>query len=163
MNKINLEKLSVTYLPPATEFNPVDGRKYTLTHSDTTGELYLSIGNGYAFSSINPNTKDEVLAEWVTHMGQYMLNGKVYISGGEYGEEHAKARFIIFKNELELAITAIVYGDRSLYLNYPWLLDSPIYIKFESIFPQFNQVLYFGTPRQYLSNAMKQTFKKTQV
>ncbi|MFB6467776.1 staygreen family protein [Cytobacillus sp. Hz8] len=157
MDKMHFDKLSVTYLPPATASRPVDGRKYTLTHSDSTGELYLSIGNSYAISSINKSFRDEVKAEWVTHLGQYILNGTVYVSGGEFDEEHAKQRFIIFQNELNQTLAAIVFGDRSFYLNYPWFLDSPIFIHFESNFPQYKQVHYYGTPRQYLTLAMKNT------
>ncbi|MDZ5472723.1 staygreen family protein [Bacillus sp. 31A1R] len=157
MSKFNPSKLSATYLPPATQFKPVDERKYTLTHSDETGDLFLTIGYCYDTGAINPKIRDEVLAEWVPQMGQYVLKGKVYISGGEFDEQFSKIRYMIFKKELNLALTAIVYGDKLFYSNYPWLLDSPIYIQFESIFPQYHQLVYFGTPRQYLTAAIQQS------
>lgn len=154
MSKFNPSKLSVTYLPPATPFKPVDERKYTLTHSDDTGELYLTVGYCYDMDAINPKFRDEVLAEWVPRMGQYVLSGKVYVTGGEFDEQYSKIRFMIFQRELSLALTAIVYGDRAFYQHYPWLLDSPIYIHFESTFPQFNQTLFAGTPRHFLTAAL---------
>lgn len=150
MSKFNSSKLAVRYLPPATEFRPVDRRKYTLTHSDSTGDQFLAIGGYYDVNAINTKFRDEVFAEWLPQMGQYVLSGKVYISGGEFDEQYSKVRFLIFQKELDLALTAIIYGDRSFYSNYPWLLDSPIFIHFESAYPQFSKILYYGTPRQYL-------------
>ncbi|WP_442600253.1 staygreen family protein [Neobacillus sp. D3-1R] len=154
-------KLSVSYLPPATPFRPLDNRKYTLTHSDTTGELFLTIGCQYDKNKINMKLRDEVLAEWLPQTGEFQLWGNVYISGGEFDESYAKVRFMIFQKELELAIKAIVYGDQSFYSCYPWLLDSPIYIRFDSVYPQFQQVLYYGTPRQYLTAIFQQPVIKT--
>ncbi|MCA1053852.1 staygreen family protein [Rossellomorea aquimaris] len=150
MSEFNPEKLSVTYLPPASIFYPVDNRKYTLTHSDATGDLFLSIGCHYDVEKINGQMRDEVLGEWRREQGQYALFGKVYVSGGEFDERLSKVRFMIFKKELPLALSAIVNGDRGYYTYYPWLLDAPIYIYFESVFDEFNQVIYFGSPRQYL-------------
>ncbi|MGR3764414.1 staygreen family protein [Rossellomorea sp. NS-SX7] len=150
MSDFNPEKLSVTYLPPASIFNPIDNRKYTLTHSDTTGDLYLSIGCHYDLKKINAQMRDEVLGEWRREHGQYTLCGNVYVSRGEFDEKLSKVRFMIFKKELPLALAAIVNGDRGFFTYYPWLLDAPVYIYFESVFDEFSQVISFGTPRQYL-------------
>ena len=158
MSDFNPSKLTVTYIAPITPFRPLEGRKYTLTHSDTTGKLFLTIGPEYSFSSTT-QTRDEVKAEWNQSMGEYSLCGRVYISGGEFDEQYSKVRFMIFKRELKLALTAIVYGDQVFYSCFPWLLDAPIYVKFESIYPEFQKVHYYGTPRQYLSAAQKQGIK----
>ncbi|USK46693.1 staygreen family protein [Cytobacillus oceanisediminis] len=155
MSNFNPSKLSVKYLSPATEFRPVDSRKYTLTHSDATGELFLAIGECYDFNAVNPKFRDEAFAEWIPQMGQYVLSGRVYISGGEFDQQYAKIRFLIFQKELDLALTAMVYGDRCFFTNYPWLLDSPIFIYFESVYPEFSKLLYYGTPRKYLSAALQ--------
>lgn len=151
MSTFNTSKLSTTFLPSTTDCLPVDGRKYTLTHSDATGKLFLSIGNHYNLPAINAKIRDEVLAEWISQYAQFICKGKVYVSGGEFDEHSSKQRFIIFQREIKLALTAIFYGDRRLFSYYPQLLDSAILIHFESIFPQYNQVLYYGTPRQYLN------------
>jgi hypothetical protein len=163
MSKFMPDKLTVTYLLPATPYEPVDSRKYTLTHSDTTGELFLSIGNVYDFQSINFTMRDEVLAVWITRNGEYVLYGNVYISKGEFDKNMARIRYMIFKKELELALTGIIYGDRSFFTNYPWLLDAPIYIQFTSVFPEFNKLEYYGTPRKYLNIAKRTRNPETQV
>jgi L-rhamnose mutarotase len=150
LSELEPEKLAVSFIPPASIFNPMDGRKYTLTHSDTTEELFLSVGCVYDFSKVNAMMRDEVLAEWVRVMGQYTLSGTVYVSSGEFDKNLSKVRFMIFQKELPLAITAIVNGDNDFFTYFPWLLDAPIYMSFDSIYPDFNQVKYYGTPRQYL-------------
>jgi hypothetical protein len=52
MSRFNPSKLSVTFLPLANSIWPITGRKYTLTHSDITAELFLSIGYGYDYAAI---------------------------------------------------------------------------------------------------------------
>ncbi|WML44500.1 staygreen family protein [Neobacillus sp. PS3-40] len=150
-------KLTVVFHAPATKFRPIEGRKYTLTHSDSTGQLFLSIGKEYTYGNLNPQVRDEVVAEWVPKMGEYVLWGRVYVSGGEFDEKYAKVRFLIFQKEMDLALKAIIYGDQTFYTCFPWLLDSPIYIQFDSIYPQYNKIIYMGTPRQYLVSASQQT------
>lgn len=149
--------LTIAYQPPATAFGPVEGRKYTLTHSDVTGQLFLSIGTEFDYKNTNPKFRDEVLAEWIPKMGEFILWGRVYVSGGEYDEKYAKVRFLIFQKELELALKAMIYGDQTFLTNFPWLLDAPIYIQFESVFSKYNQVFYYGTPRYYLYSIDQQT------
>lgn len=153
MSTFKPEKLSVKFIPPATQYEPIDSRKYTLTHSDHTGELFLSIGFIYDYQIINLKMRDEVFAEWITQNGEYLLLGRVYISMGEYDKNLSLTRYLIFKRELELALTAIMYGDRSFFTYYPMLIDAPIYIQFQSIFPEFNNTIYYGTPRKYLNIA----------
>ncbi|PLS14682.1 hypothetical protein CVD28_26905 [Bacillus sp. M6-12] len=155
MSKLSPEKLSVMYFPPATECMPVDGRKYTVTHSDLAGDLFLSIGCQFDYSRINGDMRDELLAEWLPQMGQYILSGKVYVNGGEFDENITKVRYLIFRKEMDLALQAITQGDFLFFSHFPWLLDSPICIHFESIFPEYDQILHFGTPRRYLSTNIR--------
>jgi hypothetical protein len=163
MSKFKPEKLTVKYMPPVTAFEPVDCRKYTLTHSDATADLFLSIGNMYDFQAINYKMRDEVLADWITLNGEYLLFGKVYISNGEFDRNMSRIRYMIFKKELDLALTGIIYGDRSFYTYYPWLLDAQIYVQFASIYPEFSELIYYGTPRKYLNMAMRKKTPETQV
>ncbi|WP_409270233.1 staygreen family protein [Neobacillus sp. SCS-31] len=155
MTKFNQANLTVTYIAPITPFRPLEGRKYTLSHSDTTGKLFLTIGPEYSYSTTTV-AKDEVFAEWVQSMGEYSLYGRVHVSSGEFDEQQSGVRFMIFKKEMDLALTAIVYGDQVFYKSFPWLLDAPIYIQFDSIYPEFKKVLYYGTPRQYLASSRGQ-------
>jgi hypothetical protein len=62
LSNFNPEKLSVKYMDGITATELVIPRCYTLTHSDFTGELFLTIGIYYAWENINPK-RDEVLGE----------------------------------------------------------------------------------------------------
>lgn len=152
MSVFDPEKLTVNFIPPATSSQPIEGRKYTLTHSDFTAELFLDIGNVYNYGAINQKMRDEVLAEWEKdEQGRFILEGKAYIDGGEFGETVSGIRFNVFNREMDTALKGIVYGDLSFYANYPALLDAPIFISYASSYPQYQQRLYYGTPRQYLN------------
>ncbi|MGG5254220.1 staygreen family protein [Neobacillus sp. SM06] len=150
-------KLTVELQAPATAFRPVEGRKYTFIHSDVSGGLFLAIGKNFDYKNINQKDRDEVFAEWKRQMGEFVLWGQVHVSGGEFDEKYAKVRYLIFKKELDLALKAMIYGDQSLFTSFPWLLDAPIYIQFESEFSQYNQILYYGRPRDYLYMTTQQT------
>jgi hypothetical protein len=153
MSAFDPRKLSVKYLPPADSAHPLEGRKYTLTHSDITAELFLDIGYVFNFEAINPKMRDEVLAEWKNNeQNHFHLIGRAYVDGGEFSQEAAGIRFMIFKKEMGTALKGIIYGDRQLYSYYPILLDAPIYISFESTYPAYRQTAYYGTPRQYLDS-----------
>ncbi|MGB2993212.1 MAG: staygreen family protein [Paenisporosarcina sp.] len=151
MSVFNPQKLKVTLIPPANSVQPIEGRRYTLTHSDITAELFLDIGYVYNYEAINRKMRDEVLVEWKKdEQGRFMLVGMAYVDGGEFGEIVSGIRFNVFKKEMDTALKGIVYGDLSFYVNYPVLLDAPIFIYYESTYPQYHQTLYYGTPRQYL-------------
>ena len=61
MSKFQPEKLNVSYKDEIRTKTFLFPRKYTLTHSDESGELFLSIGKNYDFDQINYNIRDEVL------------------------------------------------------------------------------------------------------
>ncbi len=162
MSQFNEDKLHINFIPPANSFGPVLGRKYTLTHSDETGELFLTIGKRYALEEVNPKLRDEVIAEWQMHGGEYMLMAKVHISTGDYDEQTSKKRAEIFKRELPTALTAISVGDKPYFIHFPWLIDCPIFVFFESIYKELNEVVYYGTPRTYI-NQLQRKSEKTQA
>ncbi len=151
MTTLYSEKLSTNYIGSTNSFYPLLGRKYTLTHSDQTGQLFLDIGTRYNLSSINLKMRDEVLAEWkINNDGILILFGTVYVDHGEYSKEEAFYRYKIFHKEMPLALKAIINGDISFYSYYPFLLNAPIVIYFQSIFPEYNGISNYGTPREYL-------------
>lgn len=146
MERLNPEKLNVEYRQGVTKTEPVLGRKYTLTHSDITAELYLTIGTIFAYDKIT-NMRDEVLAEWrMTDEGFY-LYGTVYT--GNFGPIATPVRNAIFRRELPLALEAIIYGDREFFFAYPQLVNAPIWIYFDSTVPKYNQFEYWGTINDY--------------
>jgi hypothetical protein len=148
MEKLNPEKLYVEFRPGVTLTEPIMPRRYTLTHSDVTAELFLTVSPEYAYDKIT-EMRDEVLAEWRTMNGQYYLNTYCYVDGGEYSASVSAIRNTIFVKELPLAFEAIRYGDRVFFNANPILDYSPIFIYFSSTNPNFNRVEYWGTMNNY--------------
>jgi hypothetical protein len=61
-------------------------RRYTLTHSDRTGDLFLTIGREFNQKQISGIytrlMRDEILAEWIADEGQPALHVYCHVSGG---------------------------------------------------------------------------------
>ncbi|MBN1298507.1 MAG: hypothetical protein JW997_02355 [Actinobacteria bacterium] len=107
-------------------------RRYTLTHSDFTGDLFLYIGTEYDHKRISnlysKLMRDEVLGEWANE-GQIMLNLYCHCSGGfVIGPE--KWRCSIFKQHMPLVLQAMVYGDRQFIAAKADLKSAPVYVNF---------------------------------
>lgn len=147
MSRLNTDKLTVEFREGVTTTEPIVHRRYTLTHSDITAELFLTIGLEYAYDKIN-FMRDEVYGEWIYSENSYIYYAYVLIDG-EFSPEVAAIRDYIFRRELPLALEAIRYGDNGLFVAHPWLDDSPIYIHFMSSIPEYNKVEYWGTFSDY--------------
>ena len=85
MADFNPDKLHVVF-NDSLEKNKLElPRKYTLTHSDSTGDLFLTIGSEYDFEQISSLytrfMRDEVLAEWQKNNDHYELHIYMQISG----------------------------------------------------------------------------------
>lgn len=147
MSRLNTDKLTVEFREGVTTTEPIVHRRYTLTHSDITAELFLTIGLEYTYDKIN-FMRDEVYGEWIYSENSYIYYAYVLIDG-EFSPEVAAIRDYIFRRELPLALEAIRYGDNGLFVAHPWLDDSPIYIHFMSTIPEYNKVEYWGTFSDY--------------
>lgn len=147
MERLNPEKLYVEFRQGVTPTEPVLGRKYTLTHSDMTADLFLTIGTEFAFDKIN-KMRDEVLAEWRMYNESLILYVYVYVDG-QFGPVLSTVRNAIFRRELPLALEAIRYGDSKLFIEHPELDNVPIWIHFDSTIPYYNQFENWGTPKDY--------------
>ncbi|MBM7624480.1 staygreen family protein [Sporohalobacter salinus] len=147
MHKFNPDKLSVEYRHGITPTDPIIPRRYTLTHSDKTGNLFLTIGYRYASDKINP-PRDEVIGEW-NYKNNYVFYATVYIDGKNRKKTDNRNRIIL--QELPLALKAIRYGDRRLFLTHSDLDKAPIYIYFRSIYPEYNRTEYWGIFSDYIS------------
>ncbi len=93
-------------------------RCYTLTHSDRTGDLFLTIGADFDHEQISGLytrlMRDEVLAEWKMKKGLLVFHVYCHVCGGfVFGT--ASLRESIFRRELPLALEAIRYGDREIF------------------------------------------------
>jgi len=133
MTRLKPEKLHVTYLSATTREELIFPRRYMLTHSDTTGALFLSIGSWYNTEQTaglyTRLMRDEVLAELSDQSNGLEFRVYCHVSGGiVFG--WARLRYRIFKVELPLVLEAIRYGDRTLFDRTPELDHAPVFIHF---------------------------------
>ena len=152
MSRLKPEKLSVKYVFGATSRGPVTPRRYTLTHSDATGDLFLSIGKGYDRKSTSGFytrfMRDEVLAEWCEDDNGLSLHVYCHISGGMVLGT-ASWRLSIFRREMPLVLEAIRYGDRDLFREHPDLDNSSVIVHFRSSKEKYNKIEEWGVLGQY--------------
>lgn len=148
MHILNPAKLT-TRLQNVTPIEPIISRKYTLTHSDETAELFLLIGQEYAYDELTA-MRDEVLAKWCWTMSGYKLCGFIQIDLSPMNKLQSVTRYSIFKRELPLGLEAIRFGDRRIFEQHPFLDYSDIYIHYSSIYPELSGFEYWGMPRNYI-------------
>lgn len=152
MTRLDPEKLHVMYLPGAGPYSPASPRYYTLTHSDSTGDLFLTVGKCYDRKQISKwytrFMRDEVLAELRKDPDGYSLNVFCHVSGGLVLGT-AKWRYQIFCSELSLALEAIRYGDRSFFDSDPDFDRIPVVVNFRSTDNRYNNVERWGPLGKY--------------
>ncbi len=134
MGQLNPEKLRVNYSIGVIHETPTLSRRYTLTHSDLTGALFLSIGSDYNYEQISGlrtrAMRDEVLAEWKEDVNGLSLHAYCHVSGGiVFGR--ASWRESIFRNEMPLVLETLRYGDREFFKANPEPDNSPVFIHFQ--------------------------------
>lgn len=153
MGRLRAEKLHVNFDAETTPEGPVAPRRYTLTHSDATGDLFLTIGADYDEEQISGIytrlMRDEVLAEWRQAKGTPSLHVHCHVSGGMI-LGGAGWRYRIFQHELPLVLEALRHGDRELFSTHPELDQAPISVHFKAIQKRYNRVEEWGTPVDYI-------------
>ena len=150
---MGLEKLEIKFLSGVDSTGPIDKRCYTLTHSDFSGDLFLSIGLEFDKQAISGFytrlMRDEILAEWLKQEESFSLHVYCHVSGGiilgTVGWRHS-----IFKRELPLVLRCICNGDIELFEKDPNLKNSIIFVHFKSKNKKYNKVERWGTPKDYL-------------
>jgi hypothetical protein len=152
MSRLKPEKLSVRFAEGVVPEGPVAPRRYTLTHSDATGDLFLTVGSEYDKKQISGwytrLMRDEVLAEWREDGEGPSLHVYCHVSGGlVFGT--AAFRYAIFQRELPLVLEALRFGDRKLFETHPELERAPILVHFHSTRRRYNRTEQWGTPADY--------------
>ena len=152
MKRLNTNKLHVNDLTGATSRITSLPRRYTLTHSDLTGDLFLTIGDNYDKKKISRLytrlMRDEVLVELVQKEDRLEFRVYCHVSGGlVFGT--AKWRSDIFHLELPLVMEAIRYGDRNFFETNPNLDQVPVSVYFRSNKSRYNQVENWGIMADY--------------
>lgn len=152
MTRLIPEKLLVKYLQDTTPDSPLLPRFYTLTHSDFSGDLFLSIGLNYDMKQVSGLytrvMRDEVLAVLKEDSGGLLLNVYCHVSGG-FVFGRAKWRYEIFRSELSLVLEAIRYGDRALFDSNPKFDFTPVIVNFKSADKRYNRTENWGSLGDY--------------
>ena len=147
--EFNQDKLETTFVEPITPYGPIEGRKYTLTHSDETGMMFLDIANSFNYGVINKDLRDELLGAWKKYDDNtYKLFFYAFVGNADFFTSLVK--YNEFKKYMNLAIQAVIYGDKDLFLKNSNLLNSPIYVKFDSSVPIFNDYENYGYVGDYM-------------
>lgn len=137
----------VEYRDDVTPTSPLEERTYTMTHSDTTGDLYVTIGLNYAKDKVN-EIQDQVYLSWVPLKDSYFLYGEVVVDD-PMGQGNTSKRNDIFKREMPLALKAIYTADLPLFEDSPALKETPVLIKFQSSSPEYNKLYNYGKIGDY--------------
>jgi hypothetical protein len=147
MGRLKPEKLHVRFVSNTAPEGPVTPRRYTLTHSDATGDLFLTISPDYDRKQISGwytrLLRDEVLAEWLEEGDGPALHVHCHVSGGLVLGS-AGWRDAIFRRELPLVLEAFRFGDRRLFETQPELDEAPIWVHFQATQPRYNRVESWG-------------------
>lgn len=145
-------KLHVKFHPGIHAEGPHGPRRYTLTHSDFTGDLFLSIGAEYDWSQIRGwytrLMRDEVLAELLNDQGGVSLHVYVHVSGG-FVLGGADFRNAILHHHMPMVLEAIRHGDREFFNAHPELEEAKIMVHFAARQPRYHNVEEWGRIGRY--------------
>jgi hypothetical protein len=152
MGRLNPDKLQVRFSAVASPVEPLASRCYTLTHSDATGDLFLTVGLEFDRAQISGLytrfMRDEVLAQWRDEAGNPALHVYCHVSGGlVFGT--AGFRYAIFRRELPLVLEAFRFGDRRFLEARPELDQAPILVHFQSKRRRYRRTEQWGTLSRY--------------
>ena len=152
MSRLSPAKLHVRFAPGSAPDSPLTPRRYTLTHSDATGDLYLTVAPEVDQEQISGwytrLMRDEVLAEWQESEAGLALHVFCHVSGG-FTIGSASMRYRIFQRELGLVLEAFRSGDAALFEARPELDRAPISIHFQSADRRYQKTECWGTPAEY--------------
>jgi magnesium dechelatase len=146
MVHLDPSKLHVSFIDGIRADAPITPRAYTLTHSDVTGELFLTIGFSYNRIQISGLytrfMRDEVLAQWKED-GKLTLHVHCHVSGGlVFG--FSRWRDSIFRYHLPMVLEAFRYGDQHLVNAHPQLARAPIIVHFHAWQKRLNRSEVWG-------------------
>jgi hypothetical protein len=152
MSQLNPAKLHVRYLDEMQPGETTLPRCYTLTHSDTTGDLFLTIGRTYDREQISGwytrLMRDEVLAEWKREEDSLGLHVHCHVSGGlVFGL--ARWRDAILRHHMPQVLQTFRHGDGELFVRFPEFERAPIWVHFHARQRSLDRVERWGTLADY--------------
>ncbi|HBY07406.1 MAG TPA: hypothetical protein DEH22_06330 [Chloroflexi bacterium] len=152
MPTLKPEKLHVKFIGNSDPEGPASPRRYTLTHSDITGELFLSVGTVYDRETISGFytriMRDEVLAELLEDSNGPKLHVYCHVSGGLV-VGNARWRYTIFKQHMLQVLQAFRYGDEIFFGHHPHFDEARVIVHFSSTNKRFNLQENWGSLADY--------------
>jgi hypothetical protein len=151
MYGLDPSKLHVRFAEDISTQDLASSRVYTLTHSDATGELFLTIGRDVDRKQISGwytrFMRDEVIARWEMD-GDPELHFHCHISGGIILGT-ASWREAIFRRHLPMVIAAFRYGDNLLFEHHPELDAARVRVHFHDKRKRHDEVESWGQMKDY--------------
>lgn len=152
MSQFDPSRLHVRSQPGLTADKLSLPRRYTLTHSDQTGELFLTIADDYDQDQISGwytrLMRDEVLAEWVVTPDGPVLDIHCHVSGGVVVGS-AAWRDSILRTHMPQVIQTIRQGDAALFAAQVQLDQAPVRVYFHSHRPTLDRIEPWGVLGDY--------------
>ena len=151
MSRLDPQKLHVRFEDVRSDVFVLP-RRYTLTHSDSNGELYLTVASDFDKKQVSGwytrFMRDEVLAEWKKSQKGFCLHVYCHVCGGfVFGT--ASLRESIFRREMPLVLEAIRYGDGELFYSYPRLDQAEVVVHFKKSKTENCEPEVWGPLRNY--------------
>ncbi len=157
MTNLDPGKLHVRFGEETTPQGPLEPRVYTLTHSDLTGELFLTIAREVDNDQISGwytrFMRDEVVANWETDETPE-LHVHCHVSGG-FVLGSASWRESIFRQHLPMVIAAFRYGDRKLIEHHPEMDESQVVVHFHAARRRDGRIEEFGKIGDYIPEGVQ--------
>ncbi len=157
MSDLDPGKLHVRFADGVSTQELGSSRVYTLTHSDATGDLFLTIGSDVDREQISGwytrFMRDEVIAGWEM-VADPELHIHCHVSGGIVLGT-ASWREAIFRRHLPMVIAAFCYGDSLLFEQHPELDDARVVVHFHARQERYDRVETWGQLRDYRPEAVK--------
>ena len=147
MLKDGENRISVEFRDGVCEKWPVFNRKYTVTHSDETAEIFVTIGMEYARDKYSA-MRDEVILHFLCCNNCIKMMGYVQIDvPGRYFDR--EKRKTIFCREMPKALQAVRYADRIFFDAHEELDQASVWIQFVSDDFAYSKASCFGKMKDY--------------
>lgn len=152
MSQFNPAKLHTRFHPGIDPTSFTLPRRYTLTHSDSNGDLFLTIGKECERKQISGwytrLMRDEVLAEWKAARFPPELHVYCHVSGGLV-IGFAGWRYNIFVTHLPQVLQAFRYGENQLVRVHPEIDKAPVTIHFIASNHKYKKTVNQGRLEDY--------------
>lgn len=147
MKRLDPAKVFVQYRDTIMPNEPIMGRKYTITHSDDTAQLFVFVSKNYAEDQIS-EMRDDVRLAWELSDNGLALIGCVIVDSDDV-KGNSFIRNKIFLKEMPKALQSLRRADRFLFMNQPGLDNTPVFIRFISNKPAYAKTYDFGIIGNY--------------